>query len=321
MQGISAAAGGKAPHPLAKQRAALFAAVPHRPPLLAANAPGPVAVNSRCINCGTCWAFDPQHFAPSGEQAHVYCQPSGGEAIERTRLASIACPVAAIQLAPGLVVSAPASGFPTPITRHSCGEVFYCGWASPLSFGASSWFIRRPDGNVLVDSPRWSAPLARLLQQLGGVRWLLLTHRDDVADHQRWAQQFGCERWIHAADADAAPEAEQQLQGEAVRQLVPGLQLWPVPGHTAGSMVVLLGEQRLVLFSGDHLWWNPRLQQLEASETHCWWNWPAQLRSLKLLQGLDVAWLLPGHGSKQSFGPGDWDVCLRSYLHSFNGEP
>ena len=198
--------------------------------------------------------------------------------------------------------------------------MFYCGWASPLSFGASSWFIRHPEGNVLVDSPRWNAPLARRLQQLGGVRWLLLTHRDDVADHQRWAQQFGCERWIHAADANAAPEAEQQLQGQGLMQLAPGLQLLPVPGHTAGSMVVLLGEQRLVLFSGDHLWWNPRLQQLEASETHCWWNWPAQQRSLRLLKGLDVAWLLPGHGSKHAFEPGDWNACLGRYLSNLTGE-
>ena len=305
---------------MAKPEAVVFPAVPQRPMPLAANAPGPVAVNNRCINCGTCWTFDPQHFAPSGEHAHVCQQPSGAEAIERTRLASLACPVAAIQLTPGLVGTVPAGGFPIPITQHRCGEVFYCSWASPLSFGASSWYIRRPEGNVLVDSPRWNAPLARRLQQLGGVRWLLLTHRHDVADHQRWVQQFGCERLIHAADADAAHEAEQQLQGQALMQLAPGLQLVPVPGHTAGSMVVLLGEQRLVLFSGDHLWWNQRLQQLEASETHCWWNWPAQLRSLKLLQGLDVAWLLPGHGSKHAFEQGDWDASLSRYLSSLIGE-
>ena len=119
----------------------VFPAVPQRPMPLAANAPGPVAVNSRCINCGTCWTFDPQHFAPSAEQAHVCHQPRSAEAIERTRLASLACPVAAIQLKPGLVGTVPAGGFPIPITHHRCGEVFYCGWASPLSFGATfySW--------------------------------------------------------------------------------------------------------------------------------------------------------------------------------------
>ena len=73
----------------------------------------------------------------------------------------------------------------------------------------------------MVDVPRWSAPLARRSQAMGGLAQIVLTHRDDVADHQRWAQAFACERWIHRGDADAAPSAEQVLQGQEPLELAP----------------------------------------------------------------------------------------------------
>jgi glyoxylase-like metal-dependent hydrolase (beta-lactamase superfamily II) len=142
----------------------------------------------------------------------------------------------------------------------------------------------------------------------------VLTHRDDVADHDRWARAFGCRRWIHAADADAAPGAEHQLHGSEPVPLDADLQLIPTPGHTAGSLVALLGQRRAVLFSGDHLWWNPARQVVVASERYCWWNWPEQLRSVERLLDLDVAWLLPGHGHWHSFPAGGWRPALEQTL-------
>lgn len=35
------------------------------------------------------------------------------------------------------------------------------------------------------------------LQDMGGVRYILLTHRDDVSDHAHWAQALGCTRIMH----------------------------------------------------------------------------------------------------------------------------
>jgi ferredoxin len=198
-------------------------------------------VNARCIDCGTCWQWDPQHFAPapSGEASHVWRQPEGEAETTQALLALRACPVAAIQAPAALVRRTPADGFPALLTRHAAGEVYYCGWASRRSFGASSYLIVRPAGNVLIDSPRFNAPLARRIEALGGLAAIVLTHRDDVADHDRWAQRFGCPRWIHAADSDAAPGAEHLLQGEEPLDLDPDLRLTPVPGHTAGSLVAI----------------------------------------------------------------------------------
>lgn len=279
---------------------------------LASNVPGPFFVDAGCIDCGTCWQWDPEHFAPGGAQARVQCQPEGPQQTRQALLALQACPVAAIGAPPALVRSTPADGFPALLTRHRAGAVHYCGWASRRSFGASSYLIVRPGGNVLIDSPRYNAPLARRIEALGGLAAIVLTHRDDVADHDRWAARFGCPRWIHAADADAAPTAERQLQGERSLQLDDDLRLIPTPGHTAGSLVALLGGQ--ILFSGDHLWWNEDHRAVVASRAYCWWDWPSQLASVVKLRDLDVRWLLPGHGGRRCFAAGEWSLQIERTL-------
>lgn len=273
---------------------------------LVSNVPGPFYVDDSCIDCGTCWRWDPVHFAPSGGLAHVQCQPRSPDQTRQALLALQACPVAAIGAPAALVHSTPADGFPALLTRHPAGDVYYCGWASRRSFGACSYLIARPSGNILIDSPRFNAPLARRIDALGGLAAIVLTHRDDVADHARWAQRFGCPRWIHAADADAAPAAERRLSGEEELCPAPDLRLIPTPGHTAGSMVALLADQ--LLFSGDHLWWSEAVGAVVASRAYCWWDWSSQLRSVAKLRDLDVRWLLPAHGGWRPFAAGDWSL-------------
>ena len=133
-------------------------------------------INSRCISCGTCWQFDPAHFASGGDTAVVREQPEDRPALHQALLALEACPVAAIEASPEQRRERPAPGFPMAVAHHSCGEVLYCGWASKRSFGACSWLIRRPEGNVLVDVPRWSAPLARRIKTLGGLALICLLY-------------------------------------------------------------------------------------------------------------------------------------------------
>jgi glyoxylase-like metal-dependent hydrolase (beta-lactamase superfamily II)/ferredoxin len=276
---------------------------------LAANVPGAFYVDASCIDCGTCWQFDPAHFAPTGSSSHVWAQPQGEEATRQALLALQACPVAAIGTSRDLLGQTPADGFPVLVTRLPQGEVHYCGWASRRSFGASSWLITRrgadgaPD-NVMIDSPRWSGALARRFEALGGLSRILLSHRDDVADHDHWAKRFGAERWIHSADADAAPQAERRFEGREPLALDDELLVLPVPGHTAGSVAVLFAGA--VLFSGDHLWWGVDPPGVVASRRYCWWNWAEQLRSVERLLDLHVRWLLPGHGRWHSFAPGEW---------------
>ena len=149
---------------------------------------------------------------------------------------------------------------------------------------------------------------------MGGVSKMILTHKDDVADHSHWSKALNCERWIHKNDAAAAPQAEKLISKMDSPSLVGNLKLIPTPGHTQGSIVVLIGEKSQILFSGDHLWWDPKKKRLIASRKYCWWNWSEQVKSIRKLLELDINWLFPGHGGMHQFEPGEWKVPLKETL-------
>jgi glyoxylase-like metal-dependent hydrolase (beta-lactamase superfamily II) len=178
-------------------------------------------------------------------------------------------------------------------------RVWYCGFASRKSFGGSSYFVEHAAGNWLVDSPRYVEHLARRFDEMGGVRYIFLTHRDDVADAERYAQRFGATRIIHRLDLAAQPDAERVIDGFEAQELAPRFLAIPTPGHTAGHCA-LLHDGRF-LFSGDHLWWSRARGRLNASRDVCWYSWRQQVASVKLLAGYEFEWVLPGHGERVHF--------------------
>lgn len=255
------------------------------------NAPGDLFVDDSCIACDTCRALAPLTFGGGEDDAaFVARQPAGPEERRRALVALVSCPVAAIGSRSKRGVAEAARALPEEVAPG----VLRCGYASERSFGASSWLLLRPGGNVLVDSPRFAAPLADRIRALGGARLMFLTHRDDVADHARWREALGCDRVLHARDVGPGTrDVERPLEGDAPAPLGDGLVAIPVPGHTAGSAALLAGDT--ALFTGDHLWGDAS-GRLGASRSVCWWSWDAQLASLERLAALTFTWVLPGHG-------------------------
>ena len=168
------------------------------------------------------------------------------------------------------------------------------------SFGAASYLIRRAGGNVLVDSPRFTAPVAEALARLGGVKYMFLTHQDDVADHAKFRGRFGCERILHRADVSRGTAGvEIVLEGTEPVALAPDLLLIPVPGHTRGSTCLLFDEK--YLFTGDHVAWNAERKQIYAFRDACWYDWQEVRRSMARLAEYRFEWVLPGHGRRCHF--------------------
>jgi len=255
------------------------------------NIPGDFYVDSRCINCGNCRELAPGVFGDSGRYAYVKSQPRNATERREALQALIACPVAAI----GSRNSdrRPVMGdFPMPIED----TVSYCGFNSAESYGGSSYFIEHPHGNWLVDSPRFVPHLIKRFETLGGLRYIFLTHKDDVAESEEYARHFKAERIIHEADRIAAPTAEILLRGTSPVELVPGFKIIPVPGHTKGHCVLLYKEK--FLFTGDHLEWNPEENSLGAYRDYCWYDWQEQTRSMEKLLPFRFEWVLPGHGHR-----------------------
>lgn len=264
---------------------------------LASNAPGEFFVAGNCIDCGTCNWVAPASFSDGGDGAsRVHRQPATPAETRRAEMALVACPVGAIGAETKRDLAAARAAFPETID----GPVHHCGWHAEASFGAASYLLARPEGNVLVDSPRFARPLADRIAALGGIATIFLTHRDDVADHARWAREFGARRIIHARDVTAETRAvETRIEGEAPMALAPDLLVVPVPGHTAGSMCLLAAGR--YLFSGDHVAWDPARGRLEAFRDACWYDWGETTRSMRRLAAFDFEWVLPGHGARCHF--------------------
>lgn len=263
------------------------------------NAAGPFYVDSSCIDCDACRSMAPGFYSDIGDQSAVTRQPVTEAERLQVYQALLTCPTASIgctERPEAEFVRRAVSSFPLSVA----GEVFFCGYAAESSFGATAWFVRRLDGNVMVDSPRFAAPLVRRIRELGGIRWLFLTHQDDVADHAKWAREFGCTRILHEADVHGhTRDVEMQLTGQEAVRLAHDLTVIPTPGHTRGSCVLhFAGAQERFLFGGDHVAHSPSRGHLYAFRSACWYSWAEVVRSLEKLRGWDFNWVLPGHGRR-----------------------
>ncbi len=260
---------------------------------LDANVEGNFFVDSTCIDCDTCRQLAPATFVGSGEYSSVYRQPGSEAERYQAYQALLACPVGSIgaTVPDKAVLRAATESFPIRID----GNVYYNGFNSEKSFGANSYFVRHPDGNWLIDSPRYMKRLEDFFERMGGVRYIFLTHEDDIGDAPRYAARFGAKRIIHRADSDAQPEAEWIVEEERPVEAAPGFTIIPVPGHTDGSMALL--HDNRYLFTGDHMSWDREVKGLRMATVYVWKE-SALRKSTEQLLDFSFEWVLPGHGDR-----------------------
>jgi glyoxylase-like metal-dependent hydrolase (beta-lactamase superfamily II)/ferredoxin len=257
----------------------------------AENVPGDFFVDDTCIDCDLCRQIAPSVFKEEWDHSIVSHQPESATETHRAAMALVACPTASIGARKKIDVAATAAAFP----EHVEENVYFCGYASRSSYGASSYLIVRPEGNVLIDSPRFAQALIQRIEDLGGVSLMVFSHQDDVADHEKFHQHFGCPRVIHRADSNAM-QAERLLDGDEPARLDKDLLAIPVPGHTRGHVVFLYRDK--FLFTGDHLAWSDNRGGLIAFRDVAWYSWREQTKSMKRLLDYRFEWVLPGHGRR-----------------------
>ena len=260
---------------------------------LDSNVAGNFFVDATCINCDTCRQLAPTSFEEVGKFSAVTNQPTDDEAIQQVYQALLACPVGSIgaEHSDQLRMKDAMGSFPVQLEDG----VSYCGFNSEKSFGANSFFIEHPGGNWLVDSPRYLKHLVEAFEHKGGIAYIFLTHKDDVADAEKYAAHFGAKRMIHRADVEAAPGAEWIIEGGDSLQVMPQFLIIPVPGHTAGSMALLYKNR--FLFTGDHLWWDSAQKRLSAP-SQLVWRKHVLVNSIQKLLDYSFEWVLAGHGDR-----------------------
>lgn len=258
---------------------------------LPANVPGDFYVDSSCIDCDACRQIAPAVFHDTGEQSAVYRQPETEEELLAAQKALLACPTSSIGSVPKRDMKKALAAYPELIAE----DVYRCGFTSESSFGAFSYLIRHANGNILVDSPRFAGPLVKNIEALGGAKRMLLTHADDVADHEKFHERFGCSRVLHRDDVRSRTAAiEWKPSGPDPVSIESDVLMIPTPGHTKGHAVYLYRDK--VLFTGDHLAWNVESEHLYAFRSACWYSWSEQIRSMERLLDYCFEWVLPGHG-------------------------
>lgn len=252
------------------------------------NAPGAWHVDTNCIDCSAARTVAPGLIVARGGQSVFARQPRTDEELTMAWRARLLCPTASVRTEGR--ARAPNGIFPEMMTEG----IYRLGYNARGSYGAHSFLIRRQAGNAMVDAPRWTRAVVDPLEEWGGLADILLTHRDDVADAERYARHFGARVWIHAADRAAALFADGILSGREPFALDDDLHAIPVPGHTEGSVVYLYDER--CLFTGDSLAWSFERNDLTAFRGACWYSWPAQIRSLRRLLDYRFEWVFAGHG-------------------------
>lgn len=273
------------------------------------NSLGNFFVDATCINCDTCRQLAPRSFEEVGEFSAVTTQPVSDDGLHQAYQALLACPVGSIgtQRSDKMRLKEAMSSFPLLLE----GGVFYCGFNSEKSFGANSYFVQHPAGNWLIDSPRYIKHLVDAFERMGGLRYVFLTHEDDVADAAKYADRFGATRIIHRADAEVMPDAEWIVDGAETIDLTPLFRLIPVPGHTPGSCALLYKDR--FLFTGDHLWWDPETRSLDAPRRLVWRS-RALVHSIRKLVDYRFEWVLAGHGDRIKLSPEEMREHLRALV-------
>ncbi len=276
---------------------------------LDSNVPGNFYVDATCINCDTCRQLAPLSFEEVGDYSAVSRQPDSESRIHQAYQALLACPVGSIGTEQGDKARLHTAKASFPLRLED--EVSYCGFNSEKSFGANSFFVEHSAGNWLVDSPRYIKQLVEVFERRGGIAHIFLTHKDDMADAEKYAAHFGAECIIHQADRDAAPTAERVIGGEDTVRVKSEFQIIPVPGHTAGCMALLYRER--FLFTGDHLWWDPHTKSLEAPTRLVWRKWTL-VESIRKLLDYPFEWVLAGHGDRIHLPESEMRAALEDLL-------
>lgn len=259
------------------------------------SAPGDWYIDTRCIDCGASRDVAPGLIVERNGLSVFARQPVSEEEQTAAWRATLLCQTASIRREQAQ--APPENLFPQELVSG----VFRCGYNARSSFGAHSYLVIRPEGNLLIDSPRFVPRLLKRFDECGGISNILLSHRDDVADAGRYANRYSSRVWIHAEDAGAITYATDLIRGEAPLIIRDGLVASPLPGHTQGSVAYLLDET--YLFTGDSLAWNPDRQRLIAYRDACWYSWDVQKESLRRLLDHQFEWVLPGHGGHVKLPP------------------
>ncbi|NJM45287.1 MAG: MBL fold metallo-hydrolase [Alkalinema sp. RU_4_3] len=163
------------------------------------------------------------------------------------------------------------------------------------TLGGTAYFLAQH--NILIDAPAWNEENLQFLDNRGGVKQWVMTHRGGFGKQvAKMAQQLGCVLVVQEQEAYLLPEVDCQTFHHN-KTLALGCEVIWTPGHSPGSACVYYAGHGGMLFTGRHLLGdragNPA--PLRIAKT---FHWPRQLRSVQCLRDRfsveTLSWICPG---------------------------
>jgi glyoxylase-like metal-dependent hydrolase (beta-lactamase superfamily II) len=122
--------------------------------------------------------------------------------------------------------------------------------------------VRTPGGNILWDCiTNLDASTIEILQNLGGVKAIAISHPHYYSTIVEWGQAFNAKIYIHSNDSNwlgRRAENIESWEGDS-KLLWDGIQLVCCGGHFAGASVLYVPHGKGSLFSGDTIQVAPNL--------------------------------------------------------------
>ena len=143
----------------------------------------------------------PSTFGRKGIKSAVMVQPTTEAEKLLAYAAAVACPTGSIRTRmPDPLMKKALTVFPAPIDPVNLPGVMHMGYHSAPSYGATSYLITRSvadaqgqvrPANILVDVPRYNSRLAQVVEEeFGGIDKIVITHRDNAHDLDKWKVRF-----------------------------------------------------------------------------------------------------------------------------------
>ncbi len=175
------------------------------------------------------------------------------------------------------------------------------------TLGGTAYAIVTSMGNILIDSPAWHDVNREFIAELGGVKWLAITHRGGIGKTTAIATELGCEIIIQEQEAYLLPESKVTTFQHKFN-LNDSIQVIWTPGHSPGSSCLYYAGSGGVLFTGRHLLPNQSGEAvpLRTSKT---FHWTRQLRSVDAIwqqfpASQQLSFICPGANSGLLRGKG-----------------
>ncbi|MEM0979707.1 MAG: MBL fold metallo-hydrolase [Cyanobacteria bacterium P01_H01_bin.58] len=166
-------------------------------------------------------------------------------------------------------------------------ENIYAFAPNRATLGGTSYFIIAQDqggvGNLLIDAPAYDADMLAFLQEQGGVKWWLITHRGAMGQTKALQAALNCAVVVQEQEAYLLPNTPNVVTYRERYRLADHTEVLWTPGHSPGSACVYYTGAGGVLFTGRHLLPNRQgqLMPLRFSKT---FHWPRQLQQIERLK-------------------------------------